>query len=248
MLRRPSLAGLRTHRGRVVSAFDPDWHPAILDADTHNRLVALFDDPTRASSSRVGHPPRHLLSGIAWCGLCGETLGGRMIRLAPWSPKPGQSSKPTEAAYACRECHKVPRLQEPVDALVTEAVLRRLESGDAADLLTTGDPEAACVLHAQIAAVTARLATAADLFAAGTIDGDQLARITATVRAEPSRARVAGSAACGRAAARSPPRVPSNPVSAPRGRVTTSSGAASLSRRPTSPSFRPNRGARSTPN
>lgn len=205
MLRRSSLAGLRTHRGKVVGSFDPEWHPAILDADTHDRLVALFDDPTRASSSRAGHPPRHLLSGIAWCGRCGDTLGGRMIRLSPWTPKPGQKSKPTKAAYACQQCHKVRRLQEPVDALVTEALLRRLERDDAADLLTSGDPEAARELRGQIAAVTARLASAADLFAAGTIDGDQLARITATGRAEREQHEA-------RLAAALPPAMPSDAV------------------------------------
>lgn len=205
MLRRPSLAGLRTHRGKVVGAFDPDWHPAILDADTHDRLVALFDDPTRASSSRVGHPPRHLLSGIAWCGRCGETLGGRMIRLSPWTPKPGQKSRAVKAAYACRACHKVRRLQEPVDTLVTEALLRRLERDDAADLLTSGDPEAARELRDEIAAVTARLATAADMFAAGTIDGEQLARITATGRDDRERLEARLSAAL-------PPALPADAV------------------------------------
>lgn len=205
MLRRPSLAGLRTHRGTIVGSFDPGWHPAILDADTHDRLIALFDDPTRASSSRVGHPPRHLLSGLAWCGRCGETLGGRMIRLSPWTPKPGQTSKPTKAAYACQECHKVRRLQEPVDSLVTEALLRRLEREDAADLLTIGDPAKARELREQIAAVTARLSTAADLFAAGTIDGDQLARITASGRSEREQLEAGLSAAL-------PPALPSDAV------------------------------------
>lgn len=180
LIRRPSLAGLRTHRGRVVGDFDAELHPAILDRDTHDRLVALFDDPTRLASPGVGQPARHLLSGLAWCGLC----GGRMKRLAPWTPKPGQRSKPVKAAYACGECHKVRRLQEPVDELVTEVVLRRLERDDAAELFTTGDPDAAREARDAIAAVGARLASAADLFAEGTIDADQLARITAKGRAD----------------------------------------------------------------
>lgn len=184
LLRRPSLAGLRTHRGNVVGVFDESLHPAILDRDTHDRLVALFDDPTRAVSSRVGHPPKYLLSGIAWCGRCGDTLGGRMHRLPGWTPKPGQKSKPTRAAYACGTCHRVRRLQEPVDELVTEILLRRLERDDAAELFTTGDPAAAHEARAAIAAVTARLASAADMFAGGAIDAEQLARITAKGRAD----------------------------------------------------------------
>ncbi|MGM1016769.1 MAG: recombinase family protein [Actinomycetota bacterium] len=184
MLRRPSLAGLRTHRGHVVGEFDPAAHPAILDRDTHDRLVAQFGDPTRTSSPRVGRPAVHLLSGIAWCGLCGDTRGGRMKRIPGWQPKPGQSSKPTKPAYACGTCHRVRRLQQPVDELVTEYVLQRLEAPDAAELLASGDPEVVLETRAAIAAVTARLSNAADLFAAGSIDGDQLARITAAGRVE----------------------------------------------------------------
>lgn len=205
VLRRPSLAGLRTHRGNVVGSFDPDWHPAILDTATHERLVALFNDPERASSSKLGHPPRYLLSGIAWCGRCGDTLGGRMVRLPGWTPKPGQKSKPTKPAYACRTCTKVRRLQDPVDMIVTEALLRRLEREDAADLFTTGDPTTARELRAQLDAVTARLATAADMFASGTIDGDQLARITAGGRAEREQLEADLSAAL-------PPALPSDAV------------------------------------
>lgn len=181
LIRRPSLAGIRTHRGRVVGSFDPELHPPILDRDTHDRLVAMFDDPTRASSSRVGHPPKHLLSGIARCGRC---TSGTMKRLPPWAPRPGQTSKPVKAAYACGTCHRVRRLQEPVDALVTEILLRRLERDDAAELFTTGDPDVARDVRAALAAVTARLASAADMFADGRIDADQLARISAKGRDE----------------------------------------------------------------
>ena len=67
MLLRPSLAGLRTHRGKVAGEFDATVHPAILDRDTHDRLVALFSDPARRTGGAGGQPPKHLLSGIAWC-------------------------------------------------------------------------------------------------------------------------------------------------------------------------------------
>ncbi|WP_439592395.1 recombinase family protein [Microbacterium sp.] len=187
LLRRPSLAGMRTHRGVVVGEFDPSAHPPILDRDTHDRLVALFDDPTRAASSRVGHPPKYLLAGIALCGLC----GGRMKRLPPWTPKPGQKSKPVKAAYACGDCHRVRRLQDPVDELVTEILLRRLERPDAAELFTAGDPDAVRATREAISAVDARLATAADMFADEAIDAAQLARITAKGRSERERLEAA---------------------------------------------------------
>lgn len=185
MLRRPSLAGLRTHRGVTVGTFDPDLHPPILDVDTHERLLALFDDPARRHPSG-GRTPKHLLSGLAECGLCEKTLGGRMHRLPPWQPKPGSQSKPIKAAYACNQCHKVRRLQAPVDDLVERIIVARLERPDAVDLFTAGDPAAAREARDAIDATDARLALAADQFADGTLTGDQLRRITEKLRARRS--------------------------------------------------------------
>jgi DNA invertase Pin-like site-specific DNA recombinase len=182
MIRRPSLAGRRTHRGVVVGEFNAELHPAILDVDTHERLVALFDDPTRKVSPG-GRTPRHLMSGLAVCGRC----GGSMKRLAGWAPKEGPKTKVVKPAYACTECFKVRRLQEPVDELVTEVVLRRLERPDAAELFSRGDAGAARDAREAIAAVDARLATAADHFADGVLTGDQLKRITEKLRVERSR-------------------------------------------------------------
>ncbi|GAT74848.1 resolvase domain protein [Microbacterium sp. HM58-2] len=179
LIRRPSLAGLRTHRGKVVGKFNPDLHPAILDEDTHARLEALLTDPNRAQGTG-GRTPVHLLSGLAVCGRC----GGRMKRIPGWTPKPRQKSKPVRAAYACGTCHKVRRIQEPVDEFVTEVILRRLEQPDAVELFAQGDEGAAQEARNAIEVIDARLATAADQFADGVLTGDQLRRITERLRAD----------------------------------------------------------------
>lgn len=179
LIRRPSLAGLRTHRGAVVGKFDPELHPAIIDEDTHTRLEALLTDPNRAQGTG-GRTPVHLLSGLALCGRC----GGRMKRLPGWTPKPGQPSKPVKAAYACGDCHKVRRIQAPVDEFVTEVIVRRLEQPDAAQLFSSGDTSAAQQAREAIDVVDARLATAADQFAEGVLTGDQLRRITERLRSD----------------------------------------------------------------
>ncbi|MFK4761568.1 recombinase family protein [Microbacterium sp. ZW T5_45] len=181
MIRRPSLAGLRTHRGKVVGTFNPELHPPIIDEDTHARIEALLTDPNRAQGTG-GRTPVHLLSGLAKCGRCGDTLGGRMKRIPGWKPKPGQKSKPVKAAYACGTCHKVRRIQEPVDEFVTEVILRRLEQPDTAQLFSQGDEGAAQVARDAIETIDARLATAADQFAEGVLTGDQLRRITERLR------------------------------------------------------------------
>jgi len=69
LLLRPSNAGLRQHQGKVLD-LEP-MGPAILSITDHQRLVALFKDPSRKSPNR-GSAPRWLLSGIVVCGRCGN--------------------------------------------------------------------------------------------------------------------------------------------------------------------------------
>ena len=198
MLRRTNLAGLRQHRGRIVGDTAGD---TILDRDTHDRLMAMFADPTRTQDG-VGRPPQHLLTGLAICGLC----GGRMRRLPGWkSPRADARTKRQPAAYSCRDCHKVRRKQEPVDALVEEVVLRRLESPDAASVFTRGDEDTVRQSRANLAAIDARLAVAADQFAEGVLTGDQLRRITEKLRADRERTEAVLSASL-------PPVLPRNAV------------------------------------
>ncbi|WP_194411300.1 recombinase family protein [Microbacterium cremeum] len=193
LIRRPSLAGLRTHRGNVVGKFNPELHPAILDEDTHTRLEALLTDPTRAQGTG-GRTPVHLLSGLAVCGRCDGTLdeagelvpcGGRMVR-APGRMTTTKSggAKRQPASYVCSECHRVRRKQADVDELVTEVILSRLERPDAAQLFSRGDAGAAQQARDAMDVIDARLATAADQFADGVLTGDQLRRITERLRAD----------------------------------------------------------------
>ncbi len=69
MLRSARIAGLRSHRGRVVGT--AAW-PAIVTEAEHERLVAVLADPARRTSVPV--PRRYFLTGLARCGLCGTKL------------------------------------------------------------------------------------------------------------------------------------------------------------------------------
>src|SRR5215469_7653536 len=68
-LKSPRLAGLREWQGKKYPT--TQW-PAIIDVDTHERLVKLFVDPARRK--HVVRAPAHLLSGIARCPKCGSGL------------------------------------------------------------------------------------------------------------------------------------------------------------------------------
>lgn len=176
---RPRNAGIRVHRGEEISV--GDW-PPIYDRGMHDRVVALLTDPARHRN--VGAAPRHLLSKLARCGRCNTPT---MV------VNPGHKRRP---AYVCGECHRVTRVQAPVDDLVAEVVIRRLMLPDATAALAP--PDRADQLEAartEVAAIRARLDRAADAYAGGAIDMVQLKRITAGLQPalDAAEARVAAS-------------------------------------------------------
>lgn len=202
ILLRPSNAGLRQYQGKIIG---PSTTEPVIDADTFERLTALLTDPSR-KSNHSGPGFKYLLSGIAICGRCGrcaEHVGdydppacdacdaavdaaGRMRRQVGRSTgklADGTTVKRQPPSYACTDCFKVRRKQEPVDELVVDVLLARLAEGDVATLLA-GDPDTAREARATIAAIDAKLDIAADQFAADQITGPMLTRITSRLRAE----------------------------------------------------------------
>lgn len=162
-------AGLRVHRGKVVGK--AAW-PPIYDEGTHNRVKALLTDPSRAATGR-GAPVKHLLSGLAKCGLCGEAM--RAMAPGRWA------GKRFPAKYQCATCFRVARSEDRVDEVVTSVVVARLSEPDGILALASGRPERAAQLLDQIAEAEARLELAADGFAEGSVTSDQLRRIGARI-------------------------------------------------------------------
>ncbi len=92
------------------------------------------------------------------------------------------------ATYACHRNYHVRRSLPDLDDLVTRLVISRLARPDVASALArTDDGGAAQDAIDKVAALRARLDTAADAYANGTIDGAQLARITSRLRPELER-------------------------------------------------------------
>lgn len=178
LLLRESLAGLRKHRGAVVGEMHPDV-PRILSLDDHERLKAVLNDPRRRTAP-VGRSPKYLLGGIARCGKC----GGVMVRLVGRMTRTNAGTKRQPPAYACSECHGVRRKQDLVDAIVEGAIVHYLEQPDALESFRVGDEGAASTARAALDAIDARLSNAADAYAAGTLELDQLTRITTRLRAD----------------------------------------------------------------
>ena len=171
-------AGLRRHRGEVVG--EGNWQP-ILDEGTHTRVVALLTDPARRSQK--GSARRHLLSGLARCGLCDS---GEMRVMGAAVSKAGKS---TPAKYQCKQCFRVARKQSLVDEYVEAVVIARLQQPDALAALASGRPERAVELQKLSDELTARINVAADQFADGILSGEQMHRITAKLRPQIDVAR-----------------------------------------------------------
>lgn len=179
ILLRERNAGLRVHRGQVVGK--GAWEP-ILDDDTYRRVVAVLTDPARRTSP-ASSAVKYLLSGLARCGVCD----------GPMRVLPGQRGRAD--SYVCQHGYHVRRPRAAVDDLVTRVVLARLARPDAARALARGDDAEAQQAADHAAGIRARLDEAADAYAADTIDGRQLQRITARLRPELDAAEHAARAA-----------------------------------------------------
>lgn len=163
-LLRQRNAGLRVHRGEVVGR--GDWEP-LWDEAQQRRLTAILTDPARRtspSSSAV----KYLLSGIARCGVC---AGPMRVLVAG---KDGRK-RPT---YTCAQRYCVRRSQPELDEHVSLIVIKVLAHKSAPVDLAEGTDEAAQEAQRQIDEWRAQLDGAADLYAAGSIDAQQLARIS----------------------------------------------------------------------
>jgi site-specific DNA recombinase len=106
MILRPAYAGLMVHQGKVIGK--GNWE-AIATEQEHQRLVAILTDPARATHR--GCEPRHLLTGIATCGVCGSVV--RFL-----SPKGRNSSR-----YACVDNFCITRRSDEIDDFVTEGII-----------------------------------------------------------------------------------------------------------------------------
>ncbi len=108
----PAAAGQRVHKGIVVA--DAAW-PAIISLADHTALIAMLRGPHR---NRYFGPAKHLLSGIAECGVCHSRLRAVHNRSYPSYGCPG----PQRRGSSC-----VIRQRGPLDAMAVVRVVERLE-------------------------------------------------------------------------------------------------------------------------
>lgn len=114
MLKSARISGRREHHGEIVAT--AEW-PAIIDAATSDRLRAVLSDPSRRKNERARS---YLLASMLTCGHCDEPLTSR-------------PSDDGRRRYVCgrrpgsKACGKIAVLAEPLEELIVETTLHRLE-------------------------------------------------------------------------------------------------------------------------
>ncbi|OBF58153.1 serine recombinase [Mycolicibacterium monacense] len=193
ILASPRIAGLRVYRGEVVG--DAVWEP-IITASQRDQVVGAL---ASRKLSRRRAVRTYLCSGLLRCGRCGNRLlsqarhsnPDRCVRRYVCSSGPDQ-----------RGCGRLTVVAEPVEALLTDAVLARLDSPAFADTLAGKNHADASVtaLSEALMADQARLDELATLYAENVVSAREwiTARdpITARIRdTERQLAHAAGSTA-----------------------------------------------------
>ncbi len=116
------IAGLRVHRGEVVGP--AVWKPIITE-QARQRVLARFEQQT---TTKRRAPRSYLLTGMLRCGRCGNNL---------FSSRRNQDTR----RYVCLSgpdhggCGRLTVVAEPVEALIADAVLYRLDCAELADAL-----------------------------------------------------------------------------------------------------------------
>jgi site-specific DNA recombinase len=165
ILTSPRTSGHVVYQGEIVRR---NVYPPILAEDIRLSLITLFSDPARKTSP--GNTPKWLGSLIYQCGVCADGTTQTVRR-----------SKSGTPVYRCRVKGHCSWPAEPLDRVVASVIVARLSRPDVTDLIPGGLEVDVAGLRDELIVCDARKRSAAQLFAKGTIDEEQLATITAEV-------------------------------------------------------------------
>ena len=172
------MKGVRIHNGVEHPA---QW-PAIIDPETWERLQLIFRAEDRLGRARNHSGRSYLLTGTLICGSCGGRLVG--------NPTGGIRNKGAKR-YGCvtRDsrgvqvgCGKVARLAEPLERLVTAAVLDVLDSPQMGQMLASASENHEMrTLVEQYEGHKLKMNDLIEDYASGLLNRDQLAHAKAMV-------------------------------------------------------------------
>jgi site-specific DNA recombinase len=172
----PTYAGWRTHQGNTLLDHAGErvrgmWDPYITNAE-HERLLAIFSDPARRTTTHRGREHRHLLTGIAKCGECGAVMR--------FSDPPSHRAR--VGRYLCEKRSCVGRRWDGVDLLVVETILERMEQPEAVKLFAEASNHTVADALKEADTLRKRLAGFLDQAADGKVSPSSLATIEAKLQ------------------------------------------------------------------
>lgn len=157
----PRIAGLRAYKGEVVG--DAAWEPIIAAAQRDQVLAAL----SARSWNRKRSPRKYLLSGLCRCGRCqARMFSAARLEAGAHKRRYVCSSSPDHGG-----CGRMTVVADPLEQLIADAVLTRLDSKALADAVAgkaAANPDTAA-LSAQVGAAQARLDELTGLYSSGAI-------------------------------------------------------------------------------
>lgn len=191
----PRYAGLMAHRGQVIGP--GQWEP-IIDEDTHRRILVTI--ATKKASGRRT-PQTYLLSGMLRCSKCGNRLYSSVRHEGSSNGANRAPTRTTRRRYVCMSgpdhggCGRLSAVAEPVEQLVTNAVLYTLDTPELAAALSGKDSpdQQARALGDEIERLEAKQSELADAYGTDLITMTEWRRAGATVteRLETARRRLA---------------------------------------------------------
>ncbi|MGY1719274.1 recombinase family protein [Blastococcus sp. SYSU DS0552] len=170
ILLNPRNAGLATYHGEVIGK--GTWEP-IISEETHTLLVAKLTNPARLTRTKApsrGRAAENLLTGIARCATCGETVNAGS----------GHKGRPI---YQCASYH-VSTPREEADNMVVNAFAITVATIRPGGLMPIPDADTPTELWQEAERLRARLTSLSDSFARGGITIEQLETATASLNAQ----------------------------------------------------------------
>ncbi len=159
LLRSGRISGQREHHGVITAK--ADW-PAIVSREVTAGLRAVIDDPSRRVNGQRS-AREYLLAGFVRCGICGARMGARPVY------RKGIRYR----RYFCSSdrggCNRVGIGAQPLEDLIAEAVMLRLDSPALAEGLAKGSQDALSPVEARVEELEKRVAELAEMWATGVI-------------------------------------------------------------------------------
>lgn len=176
----PRHYGIRSHNGNEYKAV---WEP-LLSLETRDALTLAVKKSRELHGAR-SYARRHMLTGFVYCGVCGTRTNAISIFRKNGPNVPGYACRKKDHAGQPLGCGGVKRLKAPVEDLVTDAILYRLDTPEVGTLLSGQQDD-----HSELSSImreheslTARIDEFLNLYSLGELSFNEYKNVRSTAQA-----------------------------------------------------------------